>query len=823
MHVEKLVFGFVALIAGLVMYLGFSAKPFSGVESPTKLQETATQVSRSIKEDHWAAMATEEGRLVEPKFTRAAMESALAVDFRRFKDIPPQSNGGLSARRGDPTLLGPHDLEVKYYYGPIAFFRAEDKLEALEDAKKLEPPKPKPGDKGKGGAGYGSDYGGGGKGGGMSGSMGGMGGYTEGGMGESGFGGYGGVDSALAGKRRLSPSYDLGFRMGMRTFFENTGMSGATEGFNNMRPEVATTAPKKVVPLAAGCVVVTALAPHEELEAEYRKQFYEVFGYTDGRDTPNYVGFEAQRFEVTDPNKEINESDWQPLPDANPVKFKEAIKKLPGSCQEVLPAQWTDPNISMPILPFLLNDFHTYASHPKIIGAIDEVSAAGKTGGYPGGMGGYGQSGMSGDEGFTEGSSMGGGYPSGGSSMGGGYPSGGSSMGGGYPSGGSSMGGGYPSGGSGMGGGYPSGSSSMGGGYPSGMGGMGGMGGKGDGGGFSEGSSSMGGGYGGGYGGGGYGNPGFAMDMPKKLPSTKYKLVRFFDLKAVPGKVYKYRVRLLMYDPNYPEWAAFKPNSSNLTPEALLRIHDLESKEPKEVAPANPPVSGTAVAVAPTKRISRRESAWSAPSKPILAAKPASVYLARKDEEKPECILVDFDSSRGIYVARKEPVGKEQGDRGMVLGTHRTKAKESIEFIHPTLKVIKALKEYRSATYVSKFVTVVELKGLAPLSMANAKDPLKSGLELVSFDPISGQIVVSREFDNFTSFHMFAQPDLPAVGPLGGGLADGGAGGGGYGGGGYGGGMGGMGGMGMGGNEAEGGGPSMGGGMGMGGKGGKGK
>ena len=797
MHVEKLVFGFVALIAGLVMYLGFSAKPFSGVESPTKLQETATQVSRSIKEDHWAAMASEEGRLVEPKFTRAAMESALAVDFRRFKDIPPQSNGGITARRGDPTLLGPHDLEVKYYYGPIAFFRSEDKLEALEDAKKLEPPKPKPGSTGKGGAGYGSEYGGGGKGGGMSGAMGGMG---EGGMGESGYGGYGGADSALAGKRRLSPGYDRGFRMGMRTFFENTGMTGAVEGVNNMRPDPAAAAPKKVVPIAAGCVVVTALAPHEELEAEYRKQFYEVFGYIEGRDTPNYVGFEAQRAEVTDPNKEINESDWQPLPDANPVKFKEAVKKLPGSCQEVHPAQWTDPNISMPILPFLLNDFHKYASHSKITtGEIEEVdTTVGQSGGYPGGMG-YGQSAMSGDGGLSEGSSMGGGYPSGGSSMGGGYPSGGSSMGGGYPSGGSSMGGGYPSGGSG---------------YPSGMGG------KGEGG-FSEGSSGMGGGYGGGgYGGGGYGSPGFAMDMPKKLPSTKHKLVRFFDLKAVPGKVYKYRVRLLMYDPNYPEWAAFKPNSSHLTPEALVRVHDLESKEPKEVAPANPPVSGTAVAVAPTKRISRRESAWSSPSKPILVAKPASVYLARKDEEKPECILVDFDSSRGIYVSRKEQVGKEQGDRGLVLGTHRIKAKESIEIIHPTLKVIKSLKEYRSPTYVSKFVTVVELKGLVPLSMANAKDPLKSGLELVSFDPISGQIVVSREFDNFTSFHMFTQPDSPAIGPLGGGLADGGSGAGGYGGSGY---SGGMGGMGMTGSDSESGGPSMGGMSGMGGKGGKGK
>ena len=34
------------------------------------------------------------------------------------------------------------------------------------------------------------------------------------------------------------------------------------------------------------------------MEDNFKKQFYEVIGYTPGRDTPNYVGFEAQRAEV---------------------------------------------------------------------------------------------------------------------------------------------------------------------------------------------------------------------------------------------------------------------------------------------------------------------------------------------------------------------------------------------------------------------------------------------------------------------------------------------------------------------------------------------
>ena len=46
---------------------------------------------------------------------------------------------------------------------------------------------------------------------------------------------------------------------------------------------------------------------------------------------------------------------------------------------------------------------------------------------------------------------------------------------------------------------------------------------------------------------------------------------------------------------------------------------------------------------------------------------------------------------------------------------------------------------------------------------------------MVSFDPLTGQIVISREFDNFTSFHLYTQPDGAPVGPLGGGLVVGGS------------------------------------------------
>jgi len=355
--------------------------------------------------------------------------------------------------------------------------------------------------------------------------------------------------------------------------------------------------------------------------------------------------------------------------------------------------------------------------------------------------------------------------------FGGGYGSG-------YGSGYSGGGGGENGYGSGSEGGSNEGSyggpggmgSSSGGSGSSGMG-MGGPGGMGMGGSGGYGGSS-------GYGGSGGGEGGTAnvpMESPKKLPSTKYKLVRFYDVTVLPGKVYKYRVRLLMYDPNYPEWEFLKPASSTLASDALKRVQKLQGEEPKPVVSKDQ----TQPTVAAKKK-SRRETEWSAPSEPVLTVKPAAVYIARGDEkdDKLEAVFVEFEFEKkkdeekllGFYLPRKERV-----EAGLVFGKTPTKVKGKdapIDIIHPVKKMIKAFRDYKS----TNFVTIVDSKGNTPLQMGSAsKDPIKTGFEAVSFDPATGQLTISREFDNFTDFHMFTQPDLAAVGPLGGGLAGGAA------------------------------------------------
>ena len=720
MHVEKIVFAFIAMIAGLVMYLGFNAKPFPAAKTPEKLKTQATQASRDLKLDHNERIFQDPERKIAAIYEKEADESRKPKDPVVYKSA---AIGGSSvntrSRRGDPALAAPEQLEAKYFVGSVARLTANpDPLDALEDAKKPEVKK-KPAGAGSGGGN----------------SEGGSSGFTEGsqgGMGSPGGSGGGmGGDPLMAGQRRLSGGYDLGFLFGMRTFPETLGQASIVEG-SITKPEAA---PKKPYAYPLAMVCITALAPHEVMEDQYKKEFYEVRGYTEGRDTPNYVGFEVQRVEIVDPNKALADSDWQPLPKASPTDYKELLKQLQGSCNEVHLADWVDPNISMPIPPVLLSDYRKIGSHSQVPTSLvddPELPGAGGMGSFAGGgSSGYG----SGSEGgFTEGST---GSPSG---MGG-------------PGG---MGGmGSPGGGSGT-------SSPAG----MGMGGMGSPGGRGG----SSGSSGF-----GGFGGEEGSAANVVMEAPKKLPSTKYKLVRFYDVTVQPGKVYKYRVRLLMYDPNYPEWEFLKPASSTLASDALKRVQKLQSDEPKPTV-SKDPTKPTVVA----KKKSRRETEWSAPSEPVLTVKPASVYIAKGDEkdDKLEAVFVEFEREKkkdedkllGFYVPRKE-----RAEVGLVFGKTPAKVKGKdapIDIIHPVKKVIKAFKDFKS----TNFVTIVDLKGYAPLQMGNAsKDPIKTGIEAVSFDPATGQLSISREFDNFTDFHMFTQPDLPAVGPLGGGLAGGGA------------------------------------------------
>lgn len=806
LHIEKIVFAIIAILSLALVYLGMSGDKIASSKNPADLKKKAEVTLASVVNDsHWEQIAADAGRTHADSFIRVT-NPIDGVEWKEPRVFTPSNKS--KTKRGDPEIKAPIKLMARYYAGPIAQLVNNDPFEGFMDAKREEPKKPKNsgqagaggygGFGGEGGGEMGSGGGAAGRGsGGMAGGMGsGAGGMGSGGLGGEGGDGMGGLAGANA-KRMLSPGYDKGYRVGMKTNPELFSV-----------PKKADKNKKNIAAKSFEVVAVTALALHEEMETSYKSVFQdnEPPDFMSGRDHPFYQGFEVQRVEITSSSQEIKEEDWKPLPDASPTQFKKfAVEEFMGTCNEVNRAGWTTSNLSMPIPPFLRMDYRTLASHPDVPSNMpelvrdDDLPSGGMLGGMGlGGMGGMG--GMGGD-----------GY--GGSGMGGdGY-------------------GGMAMGGDGYGGMGTGGEGGMG------VGGMGGEGSYGAGGeGGMVGGSGMGGDGYGGMGMGGMGGMGGAAGIaaPARLPSTKYKLVRFFDTKVEKEKSYRYRVRLVMYDPNFPEYEMIAPKTINLNKEAVDRVQDLKLAVKPDSDNFN-------------KRKSERFTAWSEPSDVVTTVMPAAVYAGTLGKPalalfgdgelfetlptKTELVLNDRLKSYFPSFALKE---KDPVSRGYVFTAGHKANRDGHEFVHPVLSVLKVLKRVNPRDPEVKIdfpitqVAVLDVGGGYPLKMLTNKDGGTGG-EVVSFDATTGQLVVSREFEDFTDYNMAAKPDLPAVGPLGGGMGSmagaGSMGGDGYGGMGSGGegGMG-MGGMGMGGEGSGGmgaGGLGPAGGMGAGGRGGR--
>jgi hypothetical protein len=822
-HVEKFVFGLMLLLSAGLVYLGFTSKTIEPTKDPKKLSDKASQVLNQIRENHWDAIKDEETRvkgIIDVSYTEKSVDSTKQIAKDLYRPEIPVPGSRITGYRTDPDILPATNLQASYYFGPIVVGNANaqlvEYLDKLKDAEGAKPPKKREDrDRRPGPGGFEGESGPpglGNRGGapGLPGSGGPPGLPGPGG----GIGGMGGLGATTA-KRFLASGYDKGF-------------PSHTLGKSNPNDPRR----KSIGPRDIGFVSVMALAPHEDLEKDYRAKLSPGGNVMPGRDTPNYVGFEVERVDVTDdPNKAVQEGDWQALPNAGSERLKEIAKTIwLGTAPEVAEAGWTTPNLTIPVPPLLLKNYREFVSHPEIPKLGSGAGGAmplGGAGGALGGFGGLGNNGFEGESGSEPESGGAGGPPAG---YGGGGPpagyGGGAAGGGGPPAGygGAPGGGGPPAG-------YGGGAAGSGG-PPAGYGGGGAPGGLGLGG--APGGLGLGGAPGGlGLGGGPAGGS-MREEIPRELPSTKYKLVRFYDFEAKPNRIYRYRVRLLMYDPNFPEAASIQPRSAVLDSASgtLKRVQDLLVKERQDREAFKPEKDKDGKETF-YKRNSSRKTAWSEASELVSTKRIAEAYMGELNiayapdsqrrlfeasAPKSEVVFAEYDPKLASYIPRKESV-----NRGHVFGQPiRDQGKEAtLVLIHPVTKVIKAVEKQGGKV----LLTMIDMHGLQPLEMKVPKDSgLRSGADSVAFDPESGRIVVLREFDDFTGYGMFTQPDKPAVGPLGGTLRnDGGAGVPGMGGGGFGGmdpGAGGLGGGiggGIGGPGAAGGPPSGIGGPGLGG------
>lgn len=744
LHAEKFVFALIALLSAGLIYLGATTKSFDSKKDPARLSSEASQVMTQIRENHWDAIKNEDARvkgIIDVSYTEKSIESTKAVPPDLYRPEIPKPGSRVTGYRVDPNILAPVQLEGHYHFGPIVVGNANaslvDYLDKLPDAKVKEEKEKKDSKQGGRGSmppGYGGQEGGG----------------------PPGMGG-GAPSPPKDAKRFLATGYDRGF----------------PSHTLNLNPPPDKDGKKKVIgPRDIGFVSVVGLAPHQDMEKEYRTKLSPGGGIMPGRDTPNYIGFEVERADVTDdPSKDPTADDWKPLPNASSEKITQLSKNVwLGSNQEVLAKEWTTPTLTMPVPPLLLKDYRDVVTHKEIPTTGQMTVSAMPSGGA--GLGGGSSFGSSESE-STESESGSSGFGAAGAGSappgygGGGAPPGynGGASGGGAPPG--YGGGGAPPG-------YNGGAS--GGGAPPGYGG-------------GAGSSGAPPGYGGGSGMPGSGGAAGGIivppaEAPKELPSTKYKAVRFYDFEAKPNRIYRYRVRLLMYDPNFPEAAGIQPRSSllDVASGTLKRVQDLAEKERKDIEASKAAAEAKDkdkkdATVTAYRRTSSRKTEWSAPTPPVVTKRVADAYLGDTnlsysvDREKrifesnpprAEMVVADYDSKMAVAIPRKD-----SASRGYVFGLpNRDGGKEvPLEIIHPITKIIKNLEKRESKS----LCTVIDIHGMIPLEMKIAKDAhLKSGGEALAFDPESGRIVVMREFDDFTGFGMNTQPDKTAVGPLGG-------------------------------------------------------
>jgi len=88
-------------------------------------------------------------------------------------------------------------------------------------------------------------------------------------------------------------------------------------------------------------------------------------------------------------------------------------------------------------------------------------------------------------------------------------------------------------------------------------------------------------------------------------------MVRFFDLTADPGKLYRYRVKVLLEDPNRPRDPKAAPAVRTLDAEARKRVEEVEAQDAEYNKDARRP-----------KRTYFRKTDWSEPSNIVTIPQP---------------------------------------------------------------------------------------------------------------------------------------------------------------------------------------------------------
>lgn len=774
-HIEKILFGIVAAGGAYFIYEGFNTPGYQETE-PEAMKTDANRLITSISQDHWDQIKEQPERIVKSNYETRVDKARKPTDAAIYGPIiTEEAIMSPTEKRGDPEILPPEKLHVANVAAALAIEVRKDLVdpfESWEDAEKIESRRSRRNRGSSGpaaGGGYGGEGGGPGLGGGGYGGEGGFGGgpgmgggvgagaepparrltskYDQGapvidgsalasaagGYGGGGYGGEGmggpGMGGGYGGEGMGGPGMGSGPGMGGATGGQGGGLRGS-----NSRDARTTKLGSRGVFFNS----ITALVPHRKMADSYKEAFENTGAIIASRDKPVYMGFELQRVDVTgNPTRDVKEEEWKTisnheeqyrypwtqkwaarLPNRNDPKDEAPLSRPLG---DVVNRANRAPLITMAIPPVLLRSYHHFAKHPDIdwtwgytpdrkkieTPKLDDDADTSPALPPPGGGG--PATGMGG---------MGSGY---GGGMGPGM--GGPGMGGGY----GGEGGGY--GGEGMGG-------------P-------GMGGPGMGGGY--------GGEGGGYGDGGYGGPGMGggfgmgggMSGRSIILEPEFKMIRCYDMLSgrEVGRMYRYRVRTIMQDPNYPASERIpEPNANQLQDEVWERVAAIRAADDARIEQDEN-----------ATRTSLR-SAWSEPSAPTLVQYPVEAfagevtYPSAKYVDDKVAVRSGREASATVVATLFSPQtgARYAGEfknvrRGSVLNN-----KIDAEVIVPTSRIIKLKEDYQLMT--GSFVA--DIHGGSELEAYRRDDPMRSTGEMLIVHPY-GHVQITNDVDDLFLYRMY--------------------------------------------------------------------
>lgn len=650
-HAEKAVFVLVICLMAGFIYIS-ATQEVEETGSPEDLKKNASSARSGLNQDYWDKIRPDRESKVENYADRAGVaRKAIADADYRLANIWDKAVIPKRGKRGDPQMLPPEQVVASggVFNIPMQTRSGENPWEFDKDAvvKPKEETRPKrkrrnkPNRRTMDGGSDGEMLGGG------SGSF-----FMEAGDEEDGMpsdypGGMEMLDpgssgpmsttTMTGGRRAIGKNYKEQYVRGHKGTFNQAGQGALGRSF--------------------AVVGVRALVPYEKQWEEHERALAEATQYNSKQDIPTYLYFLAERAEVpADPNAPLN---WEPV--SNTKFAMQWSARYAGTPKELADSRYVVPDVlTMPIPPIMLKSYDELVLHEEIPRYQVKSTQLAQREDVP-----------DEDEPIKlDPSDLSGGIPT--------IPKTRPGGGGMYPGGSGGM---FQPGGIGVGmdpSGYEGGDSMS----PEEE---------------DDGSSGM--GYGDpmaheGYGGsgmsGGYGTPYGAV---QEQTVVKYKMVRFFDLWAEPGKSYRYRVAVVLEDPNRPRNPGASPSTRILDPVAAERVRKVEAEDEE-----------TSQRTGKLKRTCYIQTKWSEPSNIVTIAKPekyvAGAVTAGKEIPLSENVKVQKEESHGKLVtmvwdkARAAEVPVETDVyRGSFLSMD-----QNADVLHPLTLQIKTIENYEFRT-----------------------------------------------------------------------------------------------------------------------------